>query len=56
MGIALFVGAGAPGAKRLAARIDELAILGEPVNRVLEVDLDGEDATFTLYDLPSSAP
>ena len=32
------------------------AAIGEPVNRVLEVDLDGEDATFTLYDLPSSAP
>jgi predicted nuclease of predicted toxin-antitoxin system len=30
----------------------ELTALGEPVNRVLEVDLDGEDVTFTLYDLP----
>jgi hypothetical protein len=35
------------------AAIDELAALGEPVNRVLEVDLDGDDVT--LYDLPSDA-
>jgi predicted nuclease of predicted toxin-antitoxin system len=32
--------------------LDQLAIIGEPVNRVLEVDLDGDDVTFTLYDLP----
>jgi predicted nuclease of predicted toxin-antitoxin system len=32
--------------------LDELAALGEPINRVLEVDIDGEDVTFTLYDLP----
>jgi predicted nuclease of predicted toxin-antitoxin system len=35
------------------AALDELAALGEPVNRVLEVDLDGDDVTFALYDLPS---
>jgi hypothetical protein len=35
------------------AALDELATLGEPVNRVLEVDLDGGDVTFALYDLPS---
>jgi len=35
------------------AALDELATLGEPVNRVLEVDLDGDDVTFALYDLPS---
>jgi hypothetical protein len=29
-----------------------LAVIGEPVNRVIEVDLDGEDVTLTLYDLP----
>jgi hypothetical protein len=29
-----------------------LAVIGEPVNRVLEVDLDGDEATLTLYDLP----
>ena len=34
------------------AALDELAIIGEPVNRVLEVDLDGEEVTLTLYDLP----
>lgn len=32
--------------------LDQLAIIGEPVNRVLEVDLDGDDVTFALYDLP----
>ena len=36
------------------AALDELAILGEPVNRVLEVDLDGDEVTLTLYDLPSA--
>ncbi len=38
------------------AALDELATTGEPVNRVLEVDLDGDEVTLTLYDLPSSAP
>jgi hypothetical protein len=33
------------------AALDELAIIGEPVNRVLEVDLDAEEVTLTLYDL-----
>jgi predicted nuclease of predicted toxin-antitoxin system len=32
--------------------LDQLAVIGEPVNRVLEVDLDGDDVTFALYDLP----
>ena len=32
--------------------LDELAAVGDPVNRVLEVDLDGDDVTFALYDLP----
>ena len=35
------------------AALDELAALGAPVNRVIEVDLDGDDVTFALYDLPS---
>ena len=35
------------------AALDELAVIGEPVNRVLEVDLDGDDVTLTLYDLPA---
>ena len=34
------------------AALDELDAIGEPVNRVLEVDLDGEEVTLTLYDLP----
>jgi hypothetical protein len=28
--------------------------LGEPINRVLEVDIDGEDVTFNVYDLPEN--
>ena len=34
------------------AALDELATLGEPINRVLEVDLADDDVTFALYDLP----
>jgi hypothetical protein len=36
------------------AALDELAIIGEPINRVLEVDLDANEVTLTLYDLPPS--
>jgi hypothetical protein len=36
------------------AALDELAVVGEPVNRVLEIDLDGGDLTMTLYDWPST--
>jgi predicted nuclease of predicted toxin-antitoxin system len=32
---------------------DEFAVIGEPVNRVLEVDLQGDEVTLTLYDWPS---
>jgi hypothetical protein len=32
--------------------LDELAQHGEPVNRVLEIDIDGDDVTFNLYELP----
>jgi predicted nuclease of predicted toxin-antitoxin system len=35
--------------------LDELAMLGDLVNRVLEVDSDGGDVIFTLYDWPDSA-
>jgi predicted nuclease of predicted toxin-antitoxin system len=35
--------------------LDELAALGEPINRVVEVDIDGEDVTFEIYDLPSGS-
>ncbi len=41
--------------KLFRAALDELAIIGEPVNRVLEVDLDGDEVTLTLYDLPAGA-
>jgi predicted nuclease of predicted toxin-antitoxin system len=34
------------------AELEELGMIGEPVNRVLEVDLDGDAVTLTLYDLP----
>jgi predicted nuclease of predicted toxin-antitoxin system len=33
--------------------LDELALHGESINQVLEVDLDGDEATFTFYELPS---
>jgi predicted nuclease of predicted toxin-antitoxin system len=36
------------------AALDELAVIGEPVNRVLEVDLDDDEVTMTLYDWPST--
>jgi predicted nuclease of predicted toxin-antitoxin system len=36
------------------AALDELETIGEPVNRVLEVDLDGDEVILTLYDLPSN--
>jgi len=42
--------------KLFRAALDELAVIGEPVNRVLEVELDGEDVILTLYDLPPDAP
>jgi len=41
--------------KLFRAALDELAVIGEPVNRVLEVDLDGEEVILTLYDLPPDA-
>jgi predicted nuclease of predicted toxin-antitoxin system len=34
------------------AALDELALVGEPVNRVLEVDLDADEVTLTFYDWP----
>ena len=36
------------------AALDELAVIGEPVNRVLEVDLEGEEVMLALYDWPST--
>jgi hypothetical protein len=32
--------------------LGELVRIGEPVNRVLEIDIEGDDVTFKLYDLP----
>lgn len=40
--------------KLFQAALDELAVIGEPINRVLEVDLVGEEVTFTLYDWPAA--
>jgi predicted nuclease of predicted toxin-antitoxin system len=31
--------------------LEQLAECGEPVNQVLEVDLDGEEVIYSLYDL-----
>ena len=36
--------------------LDRLALHGEPINQVLEVDTEGDDATFTFYDLPIAQP
>ncbi|MGO9932766.1 MAG: DUF5615 family PIN-like protein [Steroidobacteraceae bacterium] len=33
--------------------LEQLAIYGEPINQVLEVDIEGEEATFTFYELSS---
>ena len=34
------------------AALNELGVIGEPINRVLEIDLDGNEVTLTLYDWP----
>jgi predicted nuclease of predicted toxin-antitoxin system len=34
--------------------LTELAKIGEPINRVLEVNMDGDDVTFDFYHLPES--
>jgi len=33
--------------------LEELTRFGEPVNSVLEVNIEGDEVTFTLYDLPA---
>jgi predicted nuclease of predicted toxin-antitoxin system len=39
--------------KRLFSHaVDRLAEHGEPINHVLEVDIEGEDVTFELYEWP----
>ena len=40
--------------KLFRAALDELGVIGEPINRVLEVDLDGQEVILALYDLPSA--
>jgi len=40
--------------KLFRAALDELVAIGEPINRVLEVDLDGEEVTLAFYDLPTT--
>ena len=35
--------------------LDELARFGELINRVLEVDIDDDEVTFKLYDLPTDS-
>ena len=42
--------------KLFRAALDDLAVAVEPVNRVLEVDLDGDEVTLALYDWPSTQP
>lgn len=39
-----------------SAALAELALIGDPVNRVIEVDLDGAEVTVDVYDLPSGKP
>ncbi len=38
--------------KLFLAALDELAVTGDPVNRVLEVDLNGDEISLMLYDWP----
>jgi hypothetical protein len=38
------------------AALEELATIGEPVNRVLEVDLDGDEATLRFTICLPAAP
>jgi hypothetical protein len=44
-----------PEARHHCGVVSELAVIGEPVNRVLEIDLDSDEVTLTLYDLPSTS-
>ena len=42
--------------KQLFSRtVSKLTEYGEPINHVLEVDIDGEDIIFELYELPSQS-
>jgi len=35
--------------------LEELSKFGEPINRVLEVDIEGDEMTFTFYELPAKS-
>ncbi len=35
--------------------LDELSRFGELINRVLEVDIEGDETTFDFYDLPPAS-
>ena len=39
-----------PPADPFQTALEALADIGEPINRVLEIELDGEHAIVTLYD------
>jgi hypothetical protein len=34
--------------------LDELAQIGEPFNRLLEVDIEGDEATFLVYEFTAA--
>jgi hypothetical protein len=36
--------------------LDALAAMGEPISRVLGVDIEGDEVTFNFYDLPANLP
>jgi hypothetical protein len=35
------------------AALDEIATIDEPVKRMIEIGLHGDEVTLTVYDLPS---
>jgi predicted nuclease of predicted toxin-antitoxin system len=39
-----------------AAALAQIAEYGEPINQVLEVDLQGEEVVMSIYDLPVPPP
>jgi hypothetical protein len=41
---------GEHGAAAAFPSVIEFALIGEPINRALEVDLDGEEVTMAVYD------
>ena len=43
---------GAMQQRLIQGALTELTVHSEPINQVLEVDVDGQNATFAFYDLP----